>query len=71
MGHFDPESGISYKPWGRVLGREALLMHSPWHVPPGKAWVDYRLALPKTPPSASPSASPWDPTWPCRARATA
>jgi hypothetical protein len=25
-------------------------MHSPWHVPPGKAWVDYPLALPKTAP---------------------
>ena len=21
-------------------------MHSPWHVPPGKTWVDYELALP-------------------------
>ncbi|MGO9114687.1 MAG: DUF5696 domain-containing protein [Thermoguttaceae bacterium] len=50
MGHFDPQSGISYKPWGRVLGRSALLMHSPWHVPPGRAWVDYPLALPKTSP---------------------
>ena len=45
-----PHSGISYQPWGRVLGRSALLMHSPWHVPPGKAWVDYPLALPKTSP---------------------
>ncbi len=50
MGHFDAHSGISYQPWGRVLGRSALLMHSPWHVPPGKAWVDYPLALPKTSP---------------------
>jgi hypothetical protein len=50
MGHFDAQSGISYKPWGRVLGRNALLMHSPWHVPPGKAWVDYTLTLPKTSP---------------------
>ena len=50
MGHFDPHSGISYQPWGRVLGRQSLLMHSPWHVPPGKAWVDYPLALPKTSP---------------------
>ena len=50
MGHFDAHSGISYQPWGRVLGRQALLMHSPWHVPPGKAWVDYPLALPKTSP---------------------
>lgn len=28
-GHADERSGISYKPWGRVLGREALLIHSP------------------------------------------
>jgi hypothetical protein len=50
MGHFDERSGISYQPWGRVLGRQALLMHSPWHVPPGKTWVDYPLALPKISP---------------------
>lgn len=49
-GHFDPQTGISYQPWGRVLGRQALLMHSPWHVPPGKIWVDYDLALPSTTP---------------------
>jgi hypothetical protein len=50
IGHFDQRSGISYQPWGRVLGRQALLMHSPWHVPPGKAWVDYPLSLPQTTP---------------------
>ena len=71
MGHFDPQSGISYQTWGRVLGRQALLMHSPWHVPPGRAWVDYPLRCPSSPRSASPSASPWGPTWPCPARATA
>jgi hypothetical protein len=49
-GHFDARCGISYQAWGRVLQREALLMHSPWHVPPGKAWVDYRLALPRVAP---------------------
>ncbi len=49
-GHFDPQTGISYQPWTRVLGRQALLMHSPWHVPPGKVWVDYDLALPRTTP---------------------
>ncbi len=48
QGHFDAQTGISYQPWGRVLGRQTLLMHSPWHVPPGKTWVDYPLALPKT-----------------------
>jgi hypothetical protein len=50
MGHFDPYCGISYTKWNRVLGREALLMHSPWHVPPGKAWVDYQLVLPRITP---------------------
>lgn len=50
-GHFDPQTGISYLPWGKVLDRQALLMHSPWHVPPGKTWIEYRLALPKTPPA--------------------
>lgn len=45
-GHFDPDTGISFQPWGRVLGRDSLLMHSPWHVPPGRTWVDYELALP-------------------------
>ena len=49
-GHFDAQTGISYQPWSRVLGRQALLMHSPWHVPPGKVWVDYDLALPSTTP---------------------
>ena len=49
-GHFDAQTGISYQPWNRVLGRQALLMHSPWHVPPGKVWVDYDLALPRTTP---------------------
>ena len=45
-GHFDPQTGISYQPWSRVQGRQALLMHSPWRVPPGAVWVDYDLALP-------------------------
>jgi len=50
MGHFDVRSGISCTPWGRVLGRDALLLHSPWRVPPGKVYVDYQLALPQTTP---------------------
>jgi hypothetical protein len=50
MGHFDTATGISYMPWDPVLGRPALLMHSPWHVPPGKVWVDYDLALPNKAP---------------------
>lgn len=49
-GHFDAETGISCQDWGRVLDRRALLMHSPWHVPAGRTWVDYRLALPQTTP---------------------
>ena len=46
-GHFDPRAGISYQDWGRILGRRALLLHSPWHVPPGKTWADYELVLPR------------------------
>ena len=49
-GHFDEHSGISYRDWGRVSGRRALLLHSPWHVPPGRTWADYRLALPRLTP---------------------
>jgi len=49
-GHFTTESGISYLPSERVLGRSAILLHSPWRVPPGKVWVDYRLLLPKITP---------------------
>ena len=39
-GHFEPRAGISYRDWGRVLGRRALLLHSPWHEPPGKTWAE-------------------------------
>jgi len=49
-GHFEPRAGISYQDWGRVLGRRALLLHSPWHVPPGRTWVDFELALPRLTP---------------------
>ena len=49
-GHFEPRSGISYTDWGQIYGRRTLMMHSPWHVPPGKAWVDYPLALPSSGP---------------------
>ncbi len=45
-GHFEGQSGISYVPRTAVLGRDAILLHSPWRVPPGKVWVDYRLQLP-------------------------
>jgi hypothetical protein len=45
-GHFTPDSGISYTPWGRVLGRPAILLHSPWRAPAGRMWTTYRLALP-------------------------
>jgi hypothetical protein len=50
IGHFDPQTGISYQPWGRMLGRQAIFMHSPWRVPPGKTWVDYPVRLPATGP---------------------
>ena len=49
-GHFDPATGISYQDWGQVLGHRALLMHSPWHVAPGRTWVEYPLALPNVTP---------------------
>jgi hypothetical protein len=49
-GHFTDASGITYTDWGRLMGRRALLMHSPWRVPTGKTWVDYRLALPHVKP---------------------
>ncbi len=51
-GHFDAATGISYAKWGRVLGRDALLLHSPWRVAPGRMWVEYTLALPGTTPLA-------------------
>jgi hypothetical protein len=49
-GHFDEATGISCQNAGQVLGREALLLHSPWRVPPGRTWVEYQLALPKVTP---------------------
>ncbi len=49
-GHFEEKSGISYQTGHRLLGRSAFLLHSPWRVKPGKAWVDYRLVLPDAKP---------------------
>lgn len=46
----DEVSGIMYRPGERVLGREGILLHSPWRVPAGKTWIDYRLRLPETRP---------------------
>jgi hypothetical protein len=50
QGHFDDATGISCQAVGKLLGREALLLHSPWRVPPGRTWVEYPLALPNTTP---------------------
>ncbi|HYG33776.1 MAG TPA: hypothetical protein VEC99_03270, partial [Clostridia bacterium] len=50
VGHFDDRTGVSYQPWGQVLDREALLIHSAWRMPPGPTWVNYRIALPQTTP---------------------
>lgn len=50
IGHFEPVSGISYMPNESVAGRRAILLHSPWRRPPGRAWVDYPLALPDATP---------------------
>ncbi len=49
-GHFHHVSGISYVPNDLMLGRDAILLHSPWHVPPGCTWVDYPLRLPEASP---------------------
>jgi hypothetical protein len=46
VGHFTEDSGISYLPGQFILDRECFLMHSPWHVPPGRTWVDYPVKLP-------------------------
>ena len=50
VGHFEPVAGISYLPGSIVFGRPSLLLHSPWHVTPGKVWADYRLKLPQITP---------------------
>ena len=49
-GHFTTETGISYLSSERILGRSAILLHSPWRVPPGKVWVDYLVRLPEVTP---------------------
>ena len=51
-GEADPDSGIIYQAKAGFLGRGALLMHSPWRVPCGRTWVEYRLALPRVTPLA-------------------
>jgi hypothetical protein len=43
-------SGAAFEDHGQMLGRRSLFMHSPWRVPAGKTWVDYRLALPRATP---------------------
>ncbi|MCX7598420.1 MAG: hypothetical protein N2512_06075, partial [Armatimonadetes bacterium] len=50
IGHFEQVSGVSYLPDQHVLGRSAILLHSPWRVAPGRAFVDYPLRLPNTKP---------------------
>ena len=45
-GHFVDPSGISYDPNRPANGRRGILLHSPWRLPPGRAWVDYHLRLP-------------------------
>lgn len=51
-GHFDPATGISYQPSDHLLGRDAILLHSPWRVPPGKTWIDFPIRLPDAQPLA-------------------
>jgi hypothetical protein len=50
VGRLHEPSGIMYLPGQQVLGRQAILMHSPWRVPAGKTWADYSLRLPPTTP---------------------
>ena len=45
-GNFETVSGIAYLAGEHLLGRDAILLHSPWRVPAGKVWVDYPLQLP-------------------------
>ncbi len=49
-GHFEAVSGVAYLPNEAMLGRSAMLLHSPWRVPPGKVWIDYPLSLPNLTP---------------------
>ncbi|MFA6240248.1 MAG: DUF5696 domain-containing protein [Candidatus Hydrogenedentales bacterium] len=42
----DSPSGVTYQPSEPLLGRDALMMHSPWRVPFGKTWIEYPLHLP-------------------------
>lgn len=46
----DEASGIMYRPGESLLGRDAILIHSPWRVPAGKTWADFRLQLPQVKP---------------------
>ncbi|MCC7495189.1 MAG: hypothetical protein IT204_22765 [Fimbriimonadaceae bacterium] len=48
--HFDDRTGISYHLGDQVLGRPAILLHSPWRVAPGRMFVEYRLRLPQATP---------------------
>ncbi|MBI5833687.1 MAG: hypothetical protein HZB16_15410 [Armatimonadetes bacterium] len=50
VGHFEERTGVSYNLGDSVLGREAVLMHSPWRVPPGRTCVEFRLRLPRATP---------------------
>jgi hypothetical protein len=49
-GHFEAVSGVSYLPNEFMLGRSAMLLHSPWRVPAGKVWIDYPVRLPNVAP---------------------
>lgn len=42
----DEASGVSLSDLGPHAGRPAFLLHCPWRVPPGRAWMEYPLALP-------------------------
>jgi hypothetical protein len=46
----DSLSGAALDDGVQMLGRPCLFMHSPWRVPVGRTWVDYRVALPRQAP---------------------
>ena len=49
-GESDETTGIACEIKPGFLGRESLFMHSPWRVPAGRTWVEYRLAMPNVTP---------------------
>jgi len=49
-GHFNPDVGIAFTPFGIQEGKQALFMHCPWRKGPGVTFAEYRLLLPAVKP---------------------